>query len=140
MGIFQDDKPPELYVPANLDKPAAAAVADDGTVACFTCKKRIALAVADIVGQGYRCAGCSQQAAIAGLQGGDGHDAASHLDPRERAAIRRRATETMIGGAAMIVGGVALLPFIVIMKLSGGLIIGGIALISLGYTRKRAMG
>jgi hypothetical protein len=81
-----EERQPELHVPESaLQRPAGAAVDGDGTVACIACATRIALASADIVGQGYRCQPCSRAAQLAALQGK--RDVAAHLDGDERASL-----------------------------------------------------
>ena len=74
--MFHDDPPPPLYVP-DLAPPVGAKV-DAGHVICVVCGARVALAQADIVGQGYRCTPCGQRAELAALGGAD-DDPALHL-------------------------------------------------------------
>jgi hypothetical protein len=87
MFIPKDDPGRPIEVPAGFDqKPAGAAVGDDGTVACVACRQRIPLANADIVGQGYRCARCSHQASVNALATGRS-DVGAHLDANQRAEL-----------------------------------------------------
>lgn len=74
--MFRDDPPPPLFVP-DLAPPLGARV-EHGQVTCVVCGAQVALAQADIVGQGYRCAACSQRADLAALAGAAA-DPALHL-------------------------------------------------------------
>lgn len=97
----------EVYVPAGaLIKPAGAAHNLDGSVTCVACGQSIALAQADIVGEGYRCAACSHRAEVARAHGQS--DVGSHLSRRDRRELMGGGAAN-IGGVLLIVGGIVLL-------------------------------
>ncbi len=137
--FLADDTSPAPVVPEDLDRPAGAEVAADGTVACVSCRKRLAVGDADIVGKGYRCVPCGQQAQIRELQGGRS-DIRAHLSERDRLRLYREGQRSLWGGVAMSIAGVIAIPFVEYLhpKFIGALIIGGIAIASWGYSRVRA--
>jgi hypothetical protein len=98
------DKPPH-HVPSDLSKPAGAAVAADGPVRCVRCDQSIALACADIVGQGYRCAPCTQRAHVAALSSG-ADDVSADLSPSDRDELHRSGARLFGPGLALLVCGI----------------------------------
>jgi len=138
MLIPKDDPGRPIEVPEGFDqKPAGAAVGDDGTVACVGCRQRIPLDRADIVGQGYRCARCSHQASVNALVTGRS-DISAHLDGDQRRALHASGVKLVVSGLALIVLGVVVVAVIPEAIKALGVSIGGLALASLGYTRMRA--
>lgn len=138
-SILKDPESQPLEVPEHLEKPAGAVVAADGTVACIGCGSRLALAAADVVGMGYRCPRCSNQASVQMLSGGRS-DIRAHLDERDRKKMYRDGSILVMGGLAMLVGGVALAIANVLESPRSALVIAaaGIGVTSLGVTRMRA--
>lgn len=137
MFISDDDPGLPVEVPVGLDqKPAGAAVGDDGTVACVACRQRLPLAQADIVGQGYRCARCSQQASVAALAVG-ASDASAHLDDAQREGLHRSGVQLLISGLAIIALSIIIL---VTMQTLDAIAVfaAGLFAASLGVTRMRA--
>jgi hypothetical protein len=127
MGMFLDDPPQPLHVP-DLTKPAGAAVAADGTVACVMCGTRIALAQADVVGLGYRCAPCTRRSELHQLQMGVA-DNSANLHEGDRSALRAAARHYLGLGIAGVLGGLVLMAILprgglVVLTLGiGGLVI-----------------
>jgi hypothetical protein len=144
--MFDDehDGPPLHVPPEALYKPKGAEVGDDGKVACVSCGQRFALSAVDIVGQGYRCAPCSHQAHVAGLElGRENVDAGAHLSRGERERLREQGVAMLWGGAGLVVIGAVLLiaTFDTIgMKLGGFLIALGGGLAIMGSMKKTAGG
>jgi hypothetical protein len=135
--MFREDPGRPIEIPAGFDqKPAGAAVRDDGSVTCVTCNARIPLAQADIVGQGYRCTRCSAQANVNALAGRS--DVSAHLDDAQRAGLHRSGVRLLVGGLALIALGAVILVVLPRAMKALGLCIGGLALASLGVTRMRA--
>jgi hypothetical protein len=135
--MFREDPGRPIEIPEGFDqKPAGAAVSDDGMVACVTCRTRVPLAQADIVGQGYRCARCSQQASVNALAGRS--DVGAHLDRAQREGLHRSGVQLLLGGLAMIAGGIIIVVIIPAAIKAIGLSVGGLAVASLGVTRMRA--
>lgn len=138
MFIPKDDPGRPIEVPDGFDqKPAGAAVGDDGMVACVVCRTRLPLASADIVGQGYRCPRCSHQASVNALATGRS-DVASHLDQAQREALHASGVKLVLTGLAMIVIGIAVVVVMPEFIKAIAISIGGVAMASLGYTRMRA--
>jgi hypothetical protein len=77
-------------------------------IQCVTCGETVAMAEADIVGQGYRCAPCGQKASIASLSG-RGSDIADHLTPEERERNMQKFRVLAIGGAGITIVAVAMI-------------------------------
>src|SRR5690349_13342178 len=102
MGIFDEDARPVLHIP-DMTPAETARVGSDGTVECVACKKRLPLAQADLVGQGYRCPQCSAKAEVNKLAG-RATDVADHLSVANREDLRKR------GLLYLGLGGVVLLP------------------------------
>lgn len=136
--VSLDDEPgPPVEVPVGFDrKPAGAAVGDDGTVACVTCGRRLPLAQADVVGQGYRCPRCTQHASVAALAGGAA-DAAAHLDDAQREGLHRSGVRLLVGGLAIVASSIIILVLEQTLE-AIAVFAGGIAAVSLGVTRMRA--
>lgn len=138
-SILKDPEPLPLDVPEHLEKAAGAEVAADGTVACIGCQHRLPVAEADIVGMGYRCTRCSQQASIAMLSGGRS-DIRAHLDERDRRKMYRDGAIMVVLGIVMMIGGTAL-AFTEILdepRNALTLAVGGIGVASFGVMRIRA--
>jgi hypothetical protein len=133
----EDDPGLPVEVPVGFDqKPAGAVVGDDGMVACVTCRQRLLLAQADIVGQGYRCTRCSQQASIAALAVG-ASDASAHLDDAQREGLHRSGVQLLISGLAIVALSIIIL--VTVQTLDAiGVFAAGLLLASLGVTRVRA--
>ena len=144
--MFSDDHDgPELHIPPEaLRKPKGAEVADDGTVECVACRHRVALANADIVGQGYRCAPCTHKATIDSLNRGESVDVGAHLSKGAREELRRTGTAMLMGGLALLAVGVvifiAALSSDVGTKLGGLVGAGGFALAVTGSMKRSAAG
>jgi hypothetical protein len=133
----EDDPGLPVEVPVGFDrKPAGAAVGDDGTVACVTCRQRLPLAQADIVGQGYRCPRCSQHASVAALAGG-ASDASAHLDDALREGLHRSGVQLLVAGLAIVALSIIIVVIVQTIK-AIAVFAGGIAAVSLGITRMRA--
>ena len=136
MDIFQDDRPPELFVP-DLTRPAGAAIDADGNVTCVTCGTKLPVAKADVVGQGYRCPPCSAKADLAKLTGGPS-DIAANLSDGDRAGMRAFGAKFIGLGILMAVGGGlgygAIGPF----RVFGYLLVAGLGSIFFGVTRYTA--
>lgn len=137
----EDDPGLPVEVPVGFDqKPAGAAVGDDGMVACVTCRQRLPLAQADVVGQGYRCPRCSQQASVAALAVG-ASDASAHLDDAQREGLHRSGVRLLIIGLAIVASSIIIA--VIEQNLEGigeaiGVFAGGLLLATLGVTRIRA--
>jgi len=136
MGIFQDDQPPELFVP-DLTRPAGATVDADGNVACVTCGTKLPVARADVVGQGYRCPPCSAKADLAKLTGGPS-DIDANLSASDRAGMRAFGAKFIGLGALMMVGGVLGYVAIGPLRVFGYLVVGGLGFLVFGITRYTA--
>ena len=106
MGLFQDDRPPELYVP-DLTKAAGAVIDADGNVTCVACGNKLPVAKADIVGQGYRCAACTGKAQLAALTGGSDVDA--NLSASDRKDLRNAGLKMILPGVGLLVAGICVL-------------------------------
>ena len=105
MSLFDDapDAAPPLHVP-DMTLPANARVGSDGTVACVSCQKRLPLAQADVVGQGYRCPQCSAKAEVNKLAG-HATDVGDHLSVENREELRKRGLLYLgLGGAVLLCG------------------------------------
>jgi hypothetical protein len=136
MSIFDPSQgnAPELFVP-DLRKPAGAAIDADGNVTCVTCGTKLAMARADVVGQGYRCPPCTGKAHVEALSNGTS-DAAANLNPAEREAMYSSGQKLLGTGIAAIIGGVCL--FLIGLPRAGGFIfIAGLAGAGSGYSRMR---
>lgn len=103
--MFEDPPQPPLHLPEIAPPPGARI--DHGQVACFVCARIIPLASADIVGQGYRCATCSQRAEFARL-GGSADDPSLHLDAGDAKRLAASGARASLVGLAMVVGGLGL--------------------------------
>jgi len=123
------------YVPEDaLNKPAGAVV-NHGHVTCVACQQSVALANADIVGLGYRCAPCSRKAEIALLTGRG--DAGAHFTSNERAGLAASGVALVMAGIGVMILGALIIPLGRI-KLGGGVIVGGVTLIATGFARRGA--
>lgn len=107
MGLLDEDARPSLHVP-DMTPAATARVASDGTVECISCKQRLPMARADVVGQGYRCTPCSAKAEVNMLARG-ATDVGDHLSEANRDELRKRGLLYLGLGAAVLLFGVALL-------------------------------
>ena len=107
MSIFDEDARPALHVP-DMSLPSTARVASDGTVECVACQKRLPMAQADVVGQGYRCPQCSAKADLMRLARG-ATDVGDHLSVANREDLRKRGLLYLGLGAAVLLFGLALL-------------------------------
>lgn len=136
MGIFQDDRPPELFVP-DLTKPAGAAIDAAGNVACITCGTRLPVAKADVVGQGYRCPACSAKADLARLTGGPS-DIDANLSAADRSGMRAFGLKFIGLGVLMMGGGIVGYAAIGPLRLFGYLIAAGFGSMVFGITRYTA--
>jgi hypothetical protein len=137
MFIPKDDPGLPVEVPVGFDlKPAGAAVGGDGMVGCVTCRQRLPLAHADIVGRGYRCPRCSQQASVAALAVG-ASDASAHLDDAQREGLHRSGVQLLISGLAIVALSIIIVVTVQTLK-AIAVFAGGIAAVSLGITRMRA--
>ena len=136
MGIFQDDRPPELFVP-DLTRPAGVTVDADGNVACVTCGSRLPVAKADVVGQGYRCPACSAKADLAKLTGGPS-DIAANLSDDDRRGMRAFAARFIGLGVLMIAGGIMGYAVVGPLRLFSYLIVAGLGSIIFGVMRYTA--
>lgn len=108
--MFRDAPPPPLYVP-DLAPPVGARV-DAGHVTCVVCGARVALAQADIVGQGYRCAPCGQRAELAALSGA-GDDPALHLGHSDVVGLAASGGRLALLGAALLALGIVAIAYLV---------------------------
>ena len=108
--MFHDDPPPPLNVP-DLAPPVGAKV-DAGQVICVVCGARVALAQADIVGQGYRCTPCGQRAELAAL-GGAGDDPALHLSHGDVVGLSASGARLALLGGVLLAIGVAAIVYLV---------------------------
>src|SRR5687768_7857087 len=106
MGLIDDDVRPPLHVP-DMTLPANARIGADGNVECVTCKKRLPMAQADVVGQGYRCPQCSAKAEVGKLARGQ-TDVGDHLSTENRDELRKRGQLYLALGAVLVVLGLAL--------------------------------
>jgi hypothetical protein len=133
MGIFQDDRGPELFVP-DLTKPAGALVDASGNVTCVTCHTTLPQAKADVVGLGYRCPTCTGKAELAKLTGGPS-DIDANLSGGDREALRAFGWKAVGLGVVMIGGGLAIYAFVGPLRIGTYLIVAGIGSIMLGGFR-----
>jgi len=136
MGIFQDDRAPELFVP-DLSRPAGATVDADGNVACVTCGTKLPVAKADVVGQGYRCPACTAKADLAKLTGGPS-DIAANLSLDDRAGMRAFGAKFIGLGILMMVGGGIGYAAIGPLRAFGYLCVAGLGTLIFGITRYTA--
>jgi len=136
MGLFNDGQPPPLFVP-DLSKPATAAVDADGNVTCIQCQTKLPLSRADVVGQGYRCPGCSARAEINALSGGPS-DVGANLSASDRHGMHNAGLAMLVPGILMIVGGVVLFGVIPGARLPIYLIIAGILSAGAGLAKTSA--
>lgn len=134
MGLLGDRIPPPEQV---LEAKKPAGLADDGTVACVACGRRIPLRTADIVGTGYRCGSCSQRADMAAL-GSGAADNRTHLDAGDRAAIAKSGAAEIWIGLLLIVGGLAVLGLLATVGFGVGLMVSGIGCVIHGSARVNA--
>ncbi|MGN6104812.1 MAG: hypothetical protein ACTHU0_06905 [Kofleriaceae bacterium] len=72
-------------------------------VACGSCGVVLDASKADITGRGYRCARCSLRASLAA--DGGFNDVQDHLTVDERRQRAAEAIRKMIGGGALVAGG-----------------------------------
>jgi hypothetical protein len=107
MSIFDEDARPALHIP-DMTPAATARVGSDGTVLCVACQKRLPLAQADVVGQGYRCPQCSTKAEVMKL-GRGATDVGDHLSVANREDLRKRGLLYLGVGGAVLLFGLALL-------------------------------
>jgi hypothetical protein len=125
-------QPPPLYIP-DLSKPAGAALDEAGLAACITCKTRLPPAKLDIVGQGYRCAGCTHKAQIDMLAHGGG-DVSANLSSEDRSALSSAGMKLVASGV-----GITLLGVVLIGATAGGfgkyVLAAGIGSLVLGFGR-----
>lgn len=135
--MFGDDNnaPPPYVPPGALVKPAGAVVDEHGLVACVTCGARIPLSSADVVGMGYRCTRCTHRAEIGQLTGAG--DAASHFTAGERKEIANSALITIAGGVGAMLLGIVLFA-LWFRRIGIACVVGGIAMIGLGFARRDA--
>jgi hypothetical protein len=98
----------ELNVPTGTVPVAAAAL-----VICVHCGRRVPLHAADVVGLGYRCAGCTVAAEVGELVGAP--DVADHLSAEDRARFAQRGKEIAVKAAVVsaIMAAVAIVLFAV---------------------------
>lgn len=108
--MFRDAPPPPLYVP-DLAPPVGAKV-DAGHVTCVVCGARVALAEADIVGQGYRCTACGQRAELAALNGA-GDDPALHLSHGDVVGLAASGGRLAFLGMVLLALGLAAIAYLV---------------------------
>jgi hypothetical protein len=133
MGMFQNDRAPELFVP-DLTKPAGATVDADGNVTCVTCHAKLPQAKADVVGLGYRCPACTAKAELAQLTGGPS-DIDANLTSSDRGALRAFGWKAIGLGVALLGGGVAVYAFAGPVRFGSYLIVAGIGSIIVGGLR-----
>jgi len=136
MGLFQDDRAPELFVP-DLTKPAGAAVDAAGNVTCVTCGTQLPVAKADVVGQGYRCPPCTAKADLARLTGGPS-DIAANLSAADRDGMRAFGLKFIGLGVLMIAGGVLGYAAIGPLRAFSYLVVAGLGTMVFGITRYTA--
>jgi hypothetical protein len=105
-------------------------------VSCIGCNTSIELAKADLTGRGYRCSACSLKASLAA--DGGRNDVRDHLTDDERRARHTDARKRMFTGGWIIGGGI-------LVTLGYGALFGlpvvflGIGTISHGYLTRREM-
>lgn len=147
--MFDDDHHdgPPLHVPPEaLRKPKGAEVGDDGKVGCVSCGERFPLSAVDIVGQGYRCAPCTQQAHVAALEHGNANiDANAHLSRGHREELRKQAAMLLLGGVGLLLLGIVIVVATIASdsggaKLGGIVASGGVGLLIMGGMKKSAAG
>lgn len=145
--LVRDDDGPHLplHVPTEVHRrPRGAAVAADGTGACVSCGERFPLRVLDVVGTGYRCIRCTEQAEVAALEHGDNIDASAHLSPKHRADLRASGNRRLAIGLALLVlfvpAFLACLELGIGGHLPGLMLVGGIGFAITGWARRQAAG
>jgi len=133
MGIFQNDRAPELFVP-DLSKPTGALVDADGNVTCVTCHATLPQAKADVVGLGYRCPACTATAELSKLTGGRS-DIDANLTSGDRGALRAFGWKAIGLGVALVGGGLAVYAFVGPVRFGSYLIVAGIGSVMVGGFR-----
>lgn len=147
-AMFDDHDGPPLHVPPEaLRKPKGAEIGDDGNVGCVSCGERFPLSAVDIVGQGYRCARCTQQAQLAALEHGNANiDANAHLSRGHREELRKQAGSMLVGGAGLVLLGIVIIVAAIASdvgvggKLGAAVAAGGVGLLVIGGMKKSAAG
>jgi hypothetical protein len=134
--VIVRDQPTAPYVPAEaLRLPAGAVIDSAGHVTCVTCKASVALAKADVVGMGYRCAPCSHKADLALLTGGG--DAASHFSAAERRGLSESGMLLVVCGGLALLAGVVLIAML-FYRVGIAVLVGSCGMISAGLARHNA--
>jgi hypothetical protein len=123
------------YVPADALKRPAGAVVQHGMVTCVACAKILRVGDADIVGMGYRCVPCSQQASVAKLTGGG--DAAAHFTSTERDGLQESGAHVIWAGVGILFMGLLMFAGMYFRLGMAATLIGVIA-IAIGFARRNA--
>jgi hypothetical protein len=123
------------YIPTGALHRPAGAVIQDGMVTCVACAKVLRVGDADIVGMGYRCVPCSQQASVAKLTGRG--DAAAHFTTTERDGLQESGAHVIWAGVGILFMGVLMLAGMFFRLGMAATLIGVIA-IAIGIARRNA--
>lgn len=105
-------------------------------VACGSCGVVLDASKADITGRGYRCARCSLRASLAA--DGGFNDIQDHLTLDERRQRAVEATRKMIGGGALVAGGLVVVVY-VIPSVGAAMILTGVGAVAHGLLTRREL-